>query len=78
MIPKGYRDACETGNLEAMDPNLARYYERGRLIVHGPLLSTQRLRTLWALWTGQYDHLLAAYLAANPKRCAGHQPVVIR
>ena len=60
-IPAGYLKARDTGDTSDMDPALARYYEKLRLVVAGPLLSPARLRALIELQLGVYDEQLAAY-----------------
>ncbi len=67
-IPAGYLDARETGSLDGMDPALAAYYSRLRLIVSGPLMSRERLRTLVAFNLGAYDHLRDEYERRAPRR----------
>jgi arabinofuranosyltransferase len=61
-IPAGYLEARETGGLDAMHPALADYYRKLRLVVSGPLLDRDRLRTIAGFQLGRYDGLLREYL----------------
>lgn len=66
-IPTGYLEARDTGDTRAMDPALASYYEKLRLVVAGPLFSSARLRALFELQLGVYDDQLVAYETRNRK-----------
>jgi hypothetical protein len=48
-----------------MDPALAAYYEKLRLVIAGPLFSATRLQAILGLQTGAYDDLLLAYRARH-------------
>jgi len=67
-IPAGYLEARATGDTSGMDPALAAYYEKLRLVVAGPLFSAARLRAILGLQTGAYDDLLVAYRTRGRKR----------
>lgn len=60
--PEGYMHARETGDTSRMDPALAQYYEKLRLIISGPLLSPERLLTILAFNLGAYDGFLKDYV----------------
>ncbi len=66
-IPRGYRETLETGENRLEDPNLHRYYDRLSLVVRGPLLSRERLLTIWKFNIGAYDPLMDAYVATLPE-----------
>jgi arabinofuranosyltransferase len=61
-IPVGYRKARETGSTGDMDPDLADYYSKLRLIIAGPLFDRERIETLVRFNLGAYDELLNRYL----------------
>ena len=61
-IPIGYRKARETGSTGGMDPDLAEYYSKLRLIIAGPLFDRERIETLVRFNLGAYDELLSRYL----------------
>lgn len=62
QLPKGYVDAIKNGTLEKMDPNLARYYEKLRLITRGDVWDKERLMTIVRFNFGQYDEYKRAFL----------------
>jgi len=67
--PPGYLHARRTGSLDQMDPELAAYYRKLRLVTSGPLLDPERLSTIVGFNLGHYDHL-------RPRRAPYHpEPV---
>jgi len=58
---EGYVESLRSNENRIADPDLARYYEKLRVIIRGDLWSLDRLRTIWEMNTGRYDHLLADY-----------------
>lgn len=66
-MPKGYDQTLVSGENRLLDKDLAAYYDKLALITRGPLLDAERLRTALALHRGEYDDLLAAYIARIPK-----------
>lgn len=56
-VPHGYLTARTSGDTSAMHPNVARYYEKLRLVTAGELLAPERLRAIWGFLTGEYDAL---------------------
>lgn len=64
-IPAGYLEARDTGDTRGMEPALAAYYEKLRLVIAGPLFSATRLQAILGLQTGAYDDLLLAYRARH-------------
>ena len=56
-VPHGYLAARSSGDTSAMHPNVARYYEKLRLVTSGALLDPDRLRTIWGFLWGEYDPL---------------------
>ena len=61
LIPAGYLETLASGENKLCNRGLARYYDRLQVITRGPLFTRDRLRTIWAMNTGQYDELLAQY-----------------
>lgn len=57
----GYVDTIQYGQNVIIDPKLAQYYDKIKIIVSGELWSGERLRTIWEMNTGQYDYLLKGY-----------------
>ncbi|NOY27898.1 MAG: hypothetical protein GXP62_18700 [Oligoflexia bacterium] len=45
-LPPGYAFARETGSLVRMDPDMAAYYARLRLVISGPIFSQERFATI--------------------------------
>ena len=66
-IPPGYLEARDTGDTSGMDPALAAYYEKLRLVVAGPLFSAARLQAILGLQAGVYDDLLLTYRRRDRK-----------
>jgi hypothetical protein len=61
-VPEGYLESLATRRNLIVHPGLQRYYGALRTIVSDPVLSPNRLRTLWSFWCGDYDEGLAAYV----------------
>lgn len=70
QIPKGYLRAAETGDTSLMHRNLARYYEKLRFIISGPLFSTERLKTTLKFNLGHYDKYRRRYVKHQARRNA--------
>ncbi|RPH60805.1 MAG: hypothetical protein EHM81_05525 [Chloroflexi bacterium] len=64
-IPAGYLQTLKTGENRIKDPHLAQYYDHLSLITRAPLWDLRRLAAIWAMNTGQYIYLLAAYNTAQ-------------
>ncbi len=60
-MPEGYMHAQETGDVSQMDPDLAAYYVKLRLIISGDLWDPERLREIVRFNLGDYDALLKRY-----------------
>ena len=60
-IPRGYQETVATGENRIEDPALREYYEKLLLVMKAPLFDYERLRTIWDLNRGKYEHLLACY-----------------
>lgn len=54
-VPFGYMAARQTGDTSLMNPALARYYRKLRLVTAGRLLDPERLRLVWGFLWGEYD-----------------------
>jgi arabinofuranosyltransferase len=61
MVPDGYLETLRTGRNQIADPDLAAYYDRLALVIRGPLADRERLRSLWLLGTGGYDHYIRSW-----------------
>ncbi len=61
-IPRGYLEAVKTGDTDKMDPSLARYYEKLRIITSGDLTDINRLKTIIAFNMGIYEHWKNEYI----------------
>ncbi len=57
-VPAGYADTLRGGQNVIQDANLAAYFDALARVTRGPLWSTGRLREIWQINTGAYDHLL--------------------
>ncbi|MEO6223281.1 MAG: hypothetical protein ABIP90_08515 [Vicinamibacterales bacterium] len=56
MIPDGYRESVAQDNNQIREPGLFEFYGALRTIVRGtPLLSRDRLNTIWRMSRGQYS-----------------------
>ena len=64
-VPAGYIDAIKTGSTEKMDPSLALYYEKLRLITSGDLFDPERLKSIIEFNLGMYDDWKQDYLLCN-------------
>ncbi|MBI1387387.1 MAG: hypothetical protein GC154_02945 [bacterium] len=56
MVPEGYIETIRSGELKFRDPNLAKYYEKLRLITSGPLFSAARWAAIVKMNLGLYSH----------------------
>ena len=60
-IPDGYFESVKNNENRLKDPNLAKYYDKIRLLTRAPLWSWERISAIWGMNTGQYDYLLNSY-----------------
>jgi arabinofuranosyltransferase len=60
-IPKGYEETLQSGINKIEDTNLAKYYDKILLITRGDLFSSERLKAIWKINTGQYGYLIDKY-----------------
>jgi arabinofuranosyltransferase len=58
LIPEGYVETLRAGENRLADPRLAAYRGKLAFVVSGPLFDAERLREIWRLNTGAYDHLI--------------------
>ncbi len=65
-LPEGYRKTLQTKQNVIADPNLAKYYDKLRLVVSGDLFSGARLLAVVKMNLGLYDHWLEAFVEAHP------------
>jgi arabinofuranosyltransferase len=68
IVPDGYMETLPNGENKIADPNLARYYDKIRLITRGALLDPERLATVLRFNLGYYDPLLQAYIKNLPEK----------
>jgi arabinofuranosyltransferase len=59
IIPNGYTETLESGQNLICDEKLAGYYNMLSLLTRGDLFAFQRLKEIWNMNTGKYDHLIA-------------------
>lgn len=64
-IPAGYVETIKEGVNLIEDPHLAEYYDHLELIVRGVLFDLDRIKAIWMLNTGRYNHLLEAYIQSE-------------
>jgi hypothetical protein len=65
-VPDGYWKYKRSFGNQIKDGPLREYYEKLSLLIHTePLLSKERILTIWRFNTGYYDSLLQAYLAES-------------
>ncbi|MCR9247984.1 MAG: hypothetical protein NXI31_23380 [bacterium] len=62
-IPEGYLETLASGENRIVHPALAKYWDALRIVLREPVFSGQRWRTLFGFWAGEYDGLLARYVA---------------
>ena len=62
-LPAGYMLARQSDDLSEMDPSLAQYYKKLRLVTSGELFDDERLQAIIGFQLGQYDYLIAEYLS---------------
>ncbi len=63
--PKGYKVSLKKNKNHIVDSNLAKYYEKMRLITRGNIWSKERLLTIFKMNMGFYDHWLDKYVSAQ-------------
>jgi arabinofuranosyltransferase len=60
-VPKGYVESLESGSNQLIDPDLAEYYAKLKLITTGKILDPERLKTILEMNLGKYDRLIENY-----------------
>jgi arabinofuranosyltransferase len=58
-IPRGYRESILTDTEEIVNPGINEYYRHLKVITQGRIFTRERFRTIVAMNTGAYNHLLA-------------------
>jgi arabinofuranosyltransferase len=66
-VPRGYLESLRTGRNQLEDPGLREFYRQLSLVTSGPLLDARRLRAIWDLNLGRYDHLLRTAPRQDPE-----------
>lgn len=61
IIPDGYIETLSSGENVIDDKNLATYYDRLSLIIHGRLFDWNRIITIWNINRGKYNFLIERY-----------------
>jgi arabinofuranosyltransferase len=61
-IPPGYLETLRSGENLIANPDLAEYFRQLSLLTRGAYFTTERWAAIWALNTGQQNHLLDSYL----------------
>ncbi|MFA5985325.1 MAG: hypothetical protein WC782_15015 [Methylococcaceae bacterium] len=61
----GYKETLASGKNEIIDPDIALYYDKIRLITRGDIWSKERFITILKMNLGHYDYLLKAYADKN-------------
>ena len=59
-VPEGYRESLNSGINEITNPNLHEYYDKVLLITRGQIFDWDRIKTIFEMNLGKYDHLLIA------------------
>jgi arabinofuranosyltransferase len=67
-LPPGYEASVRKGGLRIVDPQLAAYYRKLRLVTQGDLLDGERLRAIWGLNFGSGRHLVDDYFRIHSTR----------
>lgn len=60
-IPLGYEETFRDGRDDLKNAALIKYYDQLRLVIRGPLWSSERWLAIWKINTGQYNYLLESY-----------------
>ena len=60
-IPPGYLETLEDNANRLVDPKLAAYYDKLRILTRAPLWTRNRFETIIRFNLGEYDNLLAGY-----------------
>ena len=68
IIPEGYLETRLSGENRIVDEQLARYYQKLRVVVEGKLVSTARIKEIWHFNTGHYDYLIDRHRYRYPTR----------
>jgi len=64
-LPPGYFQTLQSGENVIEDKCLAKYYDKLSIITRGDLFGANRIQEIWKMNTGQYDHLLDAYISGK-------------
>jgi hypothetical protein len=65
-IPDGYLETLTSGQNQLRDPLLHGYYEHLSRVIRGPLVSPERLRSIWHLNAGRGRRFAALYEQRRP------------
>jgi arabinofuranosyltransferase len=60
-LPPNYLESVEADENLLLDPGLASYYDKLRLVIRGPLWDLRRFAAIWQLNTRSADHWLQNY-----------------
>jgi arabinofuranosyltransferase len=71
-IPSGYLETLRGGRNVLDDPDLREFYDKIVVITRERIWSAHRLKTIFQINTGKFDHLIEGYLKrSDTKRCRG-------
>lgn len=60
-VPDGYYETIQTGINHLSDTNLAKYYDKLKVIISNNIFSWERLKAIWLMNTGRFNHLIDLY-----------------
>lgn len=66
LLPAGYFETYLYGPNLIADPELARYYDKLKIVISSDLLAAERWSAIWQINTGHYDHLIDAEIYRHP------------
>ena len=62
FLPPGYDDSIISSQNMIEDKNLSEYYDKLSIITKGELFDIERIKTIFRMNLGEYDHYLESYL----------------
>jgi arabinofuranosyltransferase len=60
-LPTGYLESVQLGENRVQDPGLAKMYADLQIIQRSPLVSMERFKAIWRMWTGAHARAVEAY-----------------
>ena len=77
-VPGGYLKTLESGANTIEDPKIKQYYTALHTIVSGDLWSENRIREIWKMNTGAYEHLIERKVLVPPPKTIPPQPFMTK